>query len=92
MIKYVDYQVVFKEIPDEITLAINISGCPNHCKGCHSQYLSKDIGIILNSSELFRILDNNSGITCVSFMGGDQSPVDINNLALDVKSRNLKVG
>ena len=28
MLKYVDSKVVFAEIPDEITLAINISNCP----------------------------------------------------------------
>lgn len=44
MLKYVDARVVFQEIPDEITLAINISNCPCHCKGCHSQYLAEDIG------------------------------------------------
>lgn len=39
MLKYVDTAIVFSEIPDEVTLAINISGCPNKCKNCHSQYL-----------------------------------------------------
>lgn len=37
--KYSDAQVVFAEVPDEITLAISISGCPNRCPGCHSQHL-----------------------------------------------------
>lgn len=32
MVKYTDIQVTFREIPDEITLCINISGCPNHCE------------------------------------------------------------
>lgn len=44
MVKYTDSQVTFREIPDEITLCINISGCPNHCEGCHSSYLAEDIG------------------------------------------------
>ena len=35
-IKYVIDEVVFREFPDEVTLALNISGCPNHCPGCHS--------------------------------------------------------
>ncbi len=48
MLKYVDTAIVFSEIPGEITLAINISGCPNHCQGCHSKYLWKDYGEILN--------------------------------------------
>ena len=44
MIKYVNTEVVFQEIPDETTLAINISGCPCHCPGCHSSYLWEDVG------------------------------------------------
>lgn len=44
MLKYVNGGVVFQEIPDEVTLSINISNCPCHCPSCHSQYLWKDIG------------------------------------------------
>ena len=44
MIKYTDTQIVFSEIPDEITLAINISNCQNNCPGCHSPYLKQNIG------------------------------------------------
>ena len=39
MLKYVNTGVVFQEIPDEVTLAINISNCPCHCPGCHSHYV-----------------------------------------------------
>ena len=39
MLKYVNTGIVFQEIPDEVTLAINISNCPCHCPGCHSHYL-----------------------------------------------------
>lgn len=85
MIKYVETDVVFREIPDEITLAINISNCPCHCKGCHSSYLAEDIGEILKMSTLLHLCDNNKGITCVSFMGGDSSPEDVNFLASVIK-------
>ena len=33
MLNYYNYDIVCQEIPDEITLAINITGCPNHCQG-----------------------------------------------------------
>lgn len=69
MLKYTDYEVVFREIPNKVTLAINISNCPNHCPGCHSPELRKDIGTELTDNELFRILDENKGINCVCFMG-----------------------
>lgn len=68
--RYVDYEVVLREIPDEITLAINISNCPYHCEGCHSPHLWKDIGVVVTPMELVSLIDFNKGITCVAFMGG----------------------
>ena len=85
MLKYVDTLVGFAEIPDEISLCINISNCPCHCKGCHSSYLAEDIGEELNIHSLKNLIDNNKGITCISFMGGDSNPSDINTLAKWVK-------
>ena len=61
--KYVDTKVVFSELPNEITLAINISGCPCACHGCHSSYLAEDIGVPLTYEELSRLIQANRGIT-----------------------------
>lgn len=83
--KYVDTKVVFREVPGEITLAINISGCPVHCPGCHSKYLAGDIGEILDFSSLRSLIERNSGISCVSFMGGDADPLYVRELALFVR-------
>ena len=69
MLKYTDTQVVFEEIPDEITLAINISNCPHHCPGCHSPYLRENIGEELYGEGLIDLIEKNNGITCVLFMG-----------------------
>lgn len=81
MLKYVDAKVVFAEVPDEVTLAVNISNCPCHCKGCHSSYLAEDIGTPLDEDSLVELLLNNKGITCIAFMGGDSDPEYINWLA-----------
>ena len=58
MIKYVpeDTSVVFAEIPDEITLAINISNCPGSCPGCHSPYLQQDTGEELTAEKLSALI------------------------------------
>lgn len=85
--KYVDTKVVFSELPNEITLAINISGCPCACHGCHSSYLAGDIGVPLTYEELSRLIQANRGITAVSFMGGDANPAEINRLAHWVKTQ-----
>lgn len=71
MIKYVaeDTSVVFSEIPNEVTLAINISNCLNRCKGCHTPYLQTDIGEELTFSVIDRLVKENDGITCICLMG-----------------------
>lgn len=81
MLKYVDTKVTFSEVPDEISLCINISNCPCQCKGCHSSYLAQDIGTELTFSELRRLIKHNSGISCIAFMGGDSEPKRIDALA-----------
>lgn len=82
MLKYVNTGVVFQEIPDEVTLSINISHCPCHCPGCHSQYLWQDIGEALTPKVLNElVLSYGNDITCVCFMGGDGEPTYVNELA-----------
>ncbi|MBO7052463.1 MAG: anaerobic ribonucleoside-triphosphate reductase activating protein [Prevotella sp.] len=80
--KYVNTGVVFQEIPDEVTLSINISNCPCHCLGCHSEYLWEDIGDPLNVMSLSMMLKEYGGdITCIAFMGGDATPEKVDALA-----------
>lgn len=82
MLRYADYDIVFQEIPDEVTLAINLSNCPNHCKGCHSAYLMEDVGEPLTEESLSTLLGKyGKAITCVCFMGGDASPAEVEQLA-----------
>jgi anaerobic ribonucleoside-triphosphate reductase activating protein len=82
MLKYYNYDIVFQEIPDEVTLAINITNCPNRCKGCHSPYLQKNIGEELNERQITLLMDKYvSAITCFCFMGGDGDPQRVADLA-----------
>ncbi len=95
MLKYVNTGIVFQEIPDEMTLAINISNCPCHCPGCHSSYLWQDIGTPLTPLSLERLLgEYGDTITCVCFMGGDAEPQDVDMLARHVHKSHprLRVG
>ena len=85
MLKYVDSKVTFTEIPDEITLCINISNCPCHCEECHSSYLAEDIGEPLDLQHLTNLIDSNKGISCVCIMGGDANPSEVDDIAQDIK-------
>lgn len=81
MLKYVDTRVCFAEIPDEITLCINLSNCPCHCEGCHSPYLAEDIGQILTITRIEKLLEENKGVTAICFMGGDGDTKLVNHYA-----------
>ena len=82
MLKYVNTGVVFQEIPDEVTLAINIINCPCRCPGCHSRYLWEDIGLPLNTDAIDAFVERyGTDITCIAFMGGDGDAKGVNLLA-----------
>ena len=85
MLKYVDTKVTFSEVPNEISLCINISNCPCNCKGCHSSYLAENIGNELNNNSIKELINNNKGITCICFMGGDSNPSEVDALAQFIK-------
>ena len=91
--KVASYDIVFQEIPGEVTLALNLSGCPCHCPGCHSKHLWEDIGEPLDRELLDGLIARYPGlITCVAFMGGDQDPEEVARLAEYVKSGKSKEG
>ncbi len=86
MLKYTDYDIVFQEIPDEVTLAINLSNCPHKCKGCHSPQLWLDIGEVLTETVISNLLNKYGNlITCVCFMGGDANPFEVEKLSVFIK-------
>ena len=93
MLKYYNYDIVFQEIPDEVTLAVNITNCPHRCVGCHSPHLREDIGHALTEKALDSLLDKyGKQITCVCFMGGDAQANDVESLARHLRQNTkLKV-
>jgi len=86
MLKYTEFQVTFSEVPDEISLCINLSNCPHSCEGCHSPHLQKDVGMELTIERIKRLIRDNNGITCVCFMGGDNAVSRLFDLAEYVKT------
>lgn len=79
-IKYESALVTFTEIPDEITLCLNITGCPCHCRDCFEPWLADDTGDQLEAAVLEALIDSHSHISCVCFMGGDRYYNDIAEL------------
>lgn len=82
MLKCYSYDIVCQEIPDEITLAVNISCCPNRCPGCHSPWLWEDSGEDMTEEMLHTLIGRYAAaITCFCFMGGDADPAALQQLA-----------
>lgn len=82
MLRYVSATPVFQEIPGETSLAINISGCPCHCPGCHSRYLWAEKGAELDSEALDTLVGKyRDRVTCICFMGGDGDTDALQSLA-----------
>ncbi len=87
MLKYYNHDIVFQEYPDEVTLAINLTLCPNRCVGCHSAFLRENIGEELTEERLAALIESNDGITCVGFQGGDNDPQALFALARHIREK-----
>lgn len=69
--------IVLQEVPDEVSLAINITGCPYRCAGCHSSHLQREYGDYVGDVLPMALKQYSGLITCVCFMGGDQHMDDL---------------
>lgn len=85
MLKFTDTMVTFREVPDEISLCVNISNCPIHCPACHSKELWDDIGEFLTEEKIDTLIEENKGCTTFVISGGDGNPEEVNNVAKYIK-------
>lgn len=92
-LRYLTSMVVFQEIPDEITLSLNITNCPFKCEGCHSPELRENIGTELTVAKAIELVNKNPYITCLCFMGGDAQHEEIIKLSKELRGNflNLKL-
>lgn len=90
MLKYYSKSIVFQEIPDEISLALEITNCPHKCKNCHSPQLRENIGVELTNEEI-KNLCRNPLISCLCLMGGDSDHKDVIRIAEEAHKAGLKV-
>lgn len=92
MLKYTDTDIVFQEIPDEVTLAVSLSGCPCRCPGCHSKHLWGDGGEPLTEQAVDRMLDTYGGrVSCIALFGGDAAPAEVDEIAANIRRRHPRL-
>lgn len=86
MLRLASYDIVFQEIPGEVTLALNLSGCPNRCPGCHSPHLREAVGEVLDNELMDGLIRQyGDSVTCICFMGGDGDTGRLEQLALRIR-------
>jgi len=90
MLKYYNYDIVFREVPGEVSLGIEIVNCPFSCEGCHSPHLQEDNGTYLTNEVITELLEKYNSATCVCLLGGDSDIEDIVRIAKFVKSNTNK--
>lgn len=89
---YSDFQVVFQEVPGEISLCFHICGCPIRCEGCHSPHLwSEENGELLTNKKFEKLLLQYDDLaTCVLFMGGEWHEEELLNMLKIAKKLQFK--
>ena len=90
MLKYLGGTIVASEVPDELSLAIVISGCTHQCPDCHSKYSWKDTGQPLLEHLPIILKQYKQYITCVCLMGGDQDQSELREICQQVHAEGLK--
>ena len=85
-------EIVFQEIPDEISLAFSITGCGKHCVGCHTPILQNaKKGDLFTIETLKEYLDYYEGfLSTVLFFGGDLFVDELVPMLEYVHERKLK--
>lgn len=88
--------ISLQEVPDEISLTIGLYDCPFGCEDCHTPELQSsgleegDSKTALTKEYLGELIEASTGITVVTFFGGDNHPTALIELLVEVHSRGLK--
>lgn len=91
-LRFTSEQIVWQEVPGEVSLAYLFSGCPLRCRGCHSADSWKaGRGTALTEDHLQHRLARYRGlISCVLFMGGEWLPEPLERMLAAVTRAGLK--
>lgn len=90
--RFLSRQIVFREIPTEISLSYLVTGCQMKCPGCHSSDAwNAARGETLDFNRLSLDLQRyGHGITCVLFMGGEWHEAELASMLAWIRNRKLK--
>ena len=89
MIKYIPEltDIVLEEIPDKVTLAVEISNCRGSCPGCHSPFLKQDLGEELTPSVVDQLIAGNFGVNCFLLLGEGKDKAALLRIASHLREK-----
>lgn len=84
MLKFYNKQVVFQEVPNEISVSFSIAGCPHNCPGCSWKTAVQSLIEHKLTDEYYcGVLNQYRGLaSCVLFYGGEWDEDLIHKLRL----------
>lgn len=86
-----NYDIVFQEVPDEMSLCITVCGCPLKCDGCHSPHTWGNSGQPFSIDDFKALLNKYKDyISNVVFMGGEWEQDTLITMLQISKAENLK--
>lgn len=90
-LRFIDPQISLQEVPGEITLIFQITGCPHQCVGCHSVELWSQNGYELSMLSFKAAIERYAGlITCVCFFGGEWASEELSAYLTEAKKLGYK--
>lgn len=89
--RILDPVVSLQEVPGEISLIFQITGCPHRCPGCHSPELWPSNGSRFDLERFTLEIERYRGLfTCVCFFGGEWLPGELLIYLNFARERGLK--
>lgn len=87
-----NYDIVFQEVPDHISLAFYVCGCPLKCPGCHSPELwTEKSGFPLTQGLFLHLLNKYKGkADCILFLGGEWHQTEVVSFLKEAREHGYK--
>lgn len=86
--QYFTKSIVLQEVPNEISLAFTVAGCPNNCKNCSWKNTIEKYPLFELTNDLFEnLIQKYVGyVSCILFMGGEWCEDLIDKLRISKKN------
>lgn len=92
MLRIFNKSVVLQEVPNEISLAFTVAGCPLNCPNCSwKNTIERLKSFELDDKMYLNLLDKYKNfVSCILFMGGEWEKEDLINKLILAKKYNFK--